>query len=94
MSSFGKRVDIPGGRRRVGRSEVAIPGTAMALDGSKPVLVEDFGANGARLIGRDLPVPGQEVVLRTMQHAVLGRIVWADRDRRGIIFESPQSELD
>jgi hypothetical protein len=89
MSSFGKRVDVPGGRRRIKRREVAILGSAMTLDGSQSVVVEDLCLTGARLVGRNLPEPGKEILLRTSEHAILGRIAWASNDRRGVIFDAP-----
>ena len=92
MSSFGKRVDVPGGRRRVNRREVAILGSAMTLEGSNSVVVEDLGPSGAKLVGRHLPAPGKEILLRTSEIAVMGRIAWADNDHRGITFEQPLNE--
>jgi hypothetical protein len=89
MSGFGKRVDVPGGRRRVTRREVAILGSAMTLEGSKSVVVEDLGPSGARLVGRHLPPPGQEILLRTGELAILGRVAWARHDHRGVIFQDP-----
>jgi len=89
MSSFGKRVDVPGGRRRIKRRETAILGSAMTLDGSHSVVVEDLCLTGARLVGRNLPEPGKEILLRTNEHAILGRVAWASADRRGIIFDGP-----
>lgn len=94
MSSFGKRVDVPGGRRRVTRRQVAILGSAMTLEGSKSVVVEDLGPTGAKLIGRKLPPPGNDILLRTAEHAILGRIAWADNDHRGIIFDAPLQAVE
>ena len=94
MSGFGKRVDVPGGRRRVKRRQVAILGSAMTLDGSQSVIVEDLSAQGARLVGRRLPPPGKEIMLRAGKHSVLGRIAWADRDRRGLIFDAPLADAE
>lgn len=89
MSGFGKRIGVPGGRRRVSRRKVAILGSATTLEGSKSVVVEDLGSSSARLVGRHLPPPGKEVLLRTSELAVLGRIAWAEDDRRGIVFAAP-----
>jgi hypothetical protein len=89
MSGFGKRVDVPGGRRRVTRRQVAILGSAMTLEGSKSVVVEDLAPTGAKLVGRHLPPPGKEILLRTGDLAVLGRVAWANHDHRGVIFQDP-----
>jgi hypothetical protein len=43
-------------------------------------------------VGRYLPPPGKQILLRTGKLSILGRIVWANHDHRGIIFEDPQPE--
>ena len=92
MSSFGKRVDGPGGRRRIKRREVAIPGSAMTIDRSTSVIIEDLCLTGARLVGRNLPNPGEEILLRTSDKSILGRVAWASQDRRGITFDAPAKD--
>jgi len=87
MASFGKRVDVPGGRRQVKREPVAILGSALTLEGSKSVVVEDLGPKGARLLGRDLPAPGKDVLLKTGDGDIFGRVAWASQDRIGMVFE-------
>jgi hypothetical protein len=86
MSSFGKRVDGPGGRRRIKRRPVHIRGSAMSDEGSKAVVVEDLCLTGARLVGHDLPQPGEQILLRSGEREIRGRIAWAADDRRGIVF--------
>jgi hypothetical protein len=87
MSSFGKRIDGPAGRRRISRRQVGVLGSAVTIDGAKSVIVEDICPTGARLVGRNLPDAGDEILLRTSNLAVLGRIAWAKQDERGIIFD-------
>ena len=87
MSAFGKRIDGPAGRRRAPRRQLSVLGSAVTMNGAKSVIVEDLCPKGARLIGRDLPEPGKEVLLRTSDLAVLGRIAWARRDERGLVFD-------
>ena len=41
---------------------------------------------GARVTGRDLPREGTEILLRRGDQALLGEVVWAAADRRGIVF--------
>lgn len=86
MSGFGKRIDGPTGRRRTARRAVSLLGSAVTLHGSRSVIVEDLCPKGARLVGRDLPEPGEEMLLRTSELAVLGQVAWARNDERGIIF--------
>ena len=87
MSSFGKRIDGPAGRRRIPRRRIGVLGSAVTIEGSKSVIVEDICPTGARLVGRNLPDAGNEILLRTSDLAVLGRVAWAKDDQRGVIFE-------
>jgi len=86
MSSFGKRVDGPGGRRRIRRRPVHIQASATSAEGSKAVVVEDLCLIGAKLVGNDLPRPGEVILLRNGERAIHVRVTWANDDRRGIIF--------
>jgi hypothetical protein len=87
MSSFGKRVVAPANKRRSPRRQVRVVGSAVTLDGSKSVIVEDICPAGAKLVGRDLPEPGTEILVRTTELDVLGYVAWAKSDVRGVIFE-------
>lgn len=91
MTSFGKRVDYPGGRRRIKRRAVRIFGSIETAQGLKLVVIKDLNLIGARLTGRNLPEPGEEILLRSGDRTIAGRIAWADRDRRGIIFGAPRT---
>ena len=94
VSSFGKRIDGPASRRRVSRRQVSVLGSAVTLEGSKSVIVEDICPSGARLVGRNLPDAGDEILLRTDELAVLAHIAWANRDERGIIFDDSFAPSD
>ena len=87
MAKFGKRLDGPGGRRWIRRRKVSIPGSAVFLDGSKAVLIEDITLTGARLLGRGLPKPGTEVELRVGERSLFGEVIWGGSDRRGVRFD-------
>jgi len=86
MAGFGKRIDGPGGRRRIKRKPVSIHGSAVAMDRSMCVLIEDLCLSGARVRGRELPSEGSELLLRSGNRVLLGRVAWERGDRRGIIF--------
>ena len=90
MASFGKRVDVPGGRRRIRRRQVHIVGSATSFSGSRSVIVQDLCLVGAKILGRGLPQPGEQILLRTGDRAILGRVAWADNDHRGIVFGAPR----
>ena len=88
MSSFGrKRIDDRAGRRVSVRRQVGLVGSIVTIQGSKSVLIEDLCPGGAKLLGRHLPVPGKQILLRTSELAMLGRVTWASDDRRGIAFD-------
>lgn len=87
MSSFGKRITGPVSRRTAVRRQLGLTGSLVALNGSRSVVVEDLCPNGARLLGKRLAEPGKEVLLRTSELALFGRIAWADREHRGVSFE-------
>lgn len=87
MRNFGKRVDGVGGRRRIKRRPVSIQATGASFgDTARGLIIEDICFNGARVVGRNLPREGAEILLRRGDQALLGEIVWAAADRRGIMF--------
>ena len=87
MRSFGKRVDGVGGRRRIKRRPVSIQATGSILgDSARGLIIEDLCLTGARVTGRDLPREGAEILIRRGDQALLGEVVWAAADRRGIRF--------
>ena len=89
MPSFGKRVDGPDGRRRVIRQPVVLAASALAVAGSRSVLVADLSSVGAKLQGRDLPIPGSEVLVAVGTQESFGTIVWGKEDACGISFDHP-----
>jgi hypothetical protein len=93
MSSFGKKVRTPRtprGRRAAARRQVGLAASVVTINGSKPALVEDICPEGAKLLGRHLPQPGDEILLRTDELAVFGTIGWASGDRRGVVFDDDE----
>ena len=87
MSCTGKRIDGITDRRASARQPVALLGSAITLDAAKSIIVEDVCPTGAKIVGRLLPTTGKEMLLRTTQSIVLGRIAWAEKDFRGVVFE-------
>ena len=84
MSCMETRFDAAVGCRRTVRKQVSLAGTAVSLQGSVSVLVEDLSPTGVRLLGRRLPPPGREMLVRTGELALFGKVIWAKHDRRGI----------
>jgi hypothetical protein len=92
MSCFGKRVDGRGGRRALPRQEVMIVGSAVTLDGSKPILVENVSRAGAKLRGRAFPSVGKQVLVWMEGADALGRVAWKDFNQCGVAFDPPLDE--
>ena len=86
MAGFGKRIDGPGGRRRIKRKTVSIYGFASSVEGSRCILIEDLSLLGARVRGRELPSPGSEIRLKRGDREIAGRVAWEKGHRRGLVF--------
>jgi hypothetical protein len=87
--AFGKRVDVPGGRRRIQREPVVLAAGAVMLDRSRSVVVEDVCSSGARLRGRDLPEQGQQLLLKVGPVDFLASVAWVRTEECGITFTPP-----
>jgi hypothetical protein len=87
MSGFGRRVHSPQERRRQGRQEVAVVGSATYIGGSISIQVEDLSTTGARIFGRRLPTGGKDILIRTDELCLFGRVAWARNDHRGVVIE-------
>ena len=91
MSCFGERVRAAGGRRTIVRRSVSEPGSAVSIEGSRSVVVEDVSRKGAKVCGHHLPAIGRQVLILADGLEVLGSVVWARFRERGIAFEEPPS---
>ena len=83
-----ERVDVPLGRRRAPRRPSSETGSAITIEGSSSVLVEDLGCSGARIRGHKLPGIGKQVLIWTEGLDVLGSVVWARFGVRGVEFDA------
>ena len=92
MPSFGKRIDGPEGRRRNVRQTVVLAASAVTLDRSRSVLVEDVSAQGAKLRGCDLPGSGAQILFRIGSDHVMASVAWRRRDECGITFDEPLND--
>ena len=91
MSCFGNRIDVPGGRRKAARQPAGSAGSAVSIQGSRSILVENLSAGGAKVRGHNLPSVGRQVVIWTEEFDLLGSVVWARFGERGIAFDAPAS---
>lgn len=94
MSCFGKRIGVAGDRRTKQRRPIFIVGSAVSVQGSKSVVVEDLSVDGARLRGRNLPKPGKQILVWMEGLDVLGSVAWSKFDTGGIVFETRLDAAD
>lgn len=89
MSSFGKRADSPTDRRVSERQTVFVTGSAVTVRGSKSVLIENLSLTGAKLLGRDLPETGKQILVWTEGFDALGSVAWKAFGQGGVVFDAP-----
>ena len=92
MPSFGKRVDVPGGRRGSVRKAVVLAASARGFNRSLSVCVPDLSEAGARIQARDLPELGERLLINFGQTGLFGTIAWRCRDECGIVFDQRLDE--
>jgi hypothetical protein len=80
---------IPGHacRRRSVREEVALAGSALALGCSRSIIISDLSADGAQIDARDLPPPGEDMLMVAGSQDAFAKIVWRTDDKCGIRFD-------
>ena len=87
--SFGKRVDVPGGRREKPRANIRLSVSLHAIDCSHPVTLLDLSRTGAKM---SMPEPmhrGQQVWLKTDTVQLFGFVCWVRGQTCGIRFDEP-----
>jgi len=94
MAVFGKRVDAPGGERRSARQPVVLAASALGLTCTTSVVVPDLSSTGARLQGRNLPPPGERLLINFGESSLLARVAWSGADECGIVFDGPLTDQD
>jgi hypothetical protein len=84
---FGKRIDEPGGARHAVREVAMLRAAIMTVTDSHSVDLLDVSKTGAKVRGRELPAPGQEVLILIGKLEAFGRVVWRDHDQCGVHFD-------
>jgi hypothetical protein len=69
-----------------------LPVSLFSIDQSRVALMADISHSGCRLQGVLLPNVGHEVLLKTADFELFGRIVWKAGDERGVKFDELISE--
>ena len=76
-------------RRQNGREAVMLAGSAMAVTRSRSVVLSDISFSGARMDGRDLPRPGDDVLMVVGSVDTMATVMWRHADHCGVQFETP-----
>ena len=92
MTGFGKRKG--GGRRSAARQKAPVIAVVSTVLQTQRATLVDISGNGARLMGPDLPEPGEHFILRIAAVQVFATVVWSHEDQRGVTFETPVADDD
>jgi hypothetical protein len=76
-------------RRRSPREDVMLAGSAMSVTRSRSVMISDVSARGARLGGRDLPAPGDDLLMVVGSQDRMGTVKWRTGDACGVCVDEP-----
>ena len=83
-------------RRACEREPVTLAGSAYGLGRSRSIIVSDLSPQGAQLDARDMPAPGQDVLVVIGPFDGLATVVWRTGDKCGVEFDDdlPADTLD
>ena len=76
-------------RRRFPREEVMLAGSALSVTRSRSVVIADLSAGGARLGGRDLPAPGDDMLMVVGSQDRMATVKWRSGDKCGVCVDEP-----
>ena len=74
-------------RRHEAREAVALAGSALALGCSRSIIISDLSPGGAQIDARDLPPPGEDLLMVAGSQDAFARIVWRTDEKCGIRFD-------
>lgn len=86
---FGKRLDVPGGRREEPRSNIRLSVALQAVNCSHPVTLFDVSRTGAKMSMPEPMYRGQQVWLKTQAVQLFGFVCWVRGRNCGIRFDEP-----
>lgn len=89
VQRFGKRMDVPGGRREAPRSDIRLSVSLYAVNCSHPVTLLDVSRDGARMTMPEPMYRGQQVWLKTDNVQIFGFVCWVRGETCGIRFDEP-----
>lgn len=74
-------------RRAYPRTAVVLAASALAIARSRSVIVTDVSLEGAQLGGKDLPPPGDDVLMLVGSLDAMGTVMWREGDKCGVQFD-------
>lgn len=92
--NFGKRVDVPGGRREEPRADVRLSVALQAVHCSHPVTLLDVSSTGARMTMPEPMYRGQQVWLKTETLHLFGFVCWVRGRNCGVRFDRPMRDWE
>ena len=92
VHNFGKRMDVPGGRREAPRSDIRLAVSLHAVNCSHPVTLLDVSRTGARMSMPEPMYRGQQVWLKTPAVQLFGFVCWVRGRNCGIRFDEPLTD--
>jgi hypothetical protein len=66
-----------------------LAGSAMSVTRSRSVMITDVSALGARIGGRDLPAPGDDVLMIVGSQERMGTVKWRNVEHCGVCIDQP-----
>ncbi len=91
MKSFGRKASVQRlseyERRRVGRTNVSVPGSLDTPATRRSVVLADVSPTGASVRGHDLPKVGNFVKLDIESSTVFGTVIWQKGENCGLQFD-------
>jgi hypothetical protein len=70
---------------------VVLAGSAKSLEASRPVVVSDVSAKGAKLLGRNLATLDRNVLVSVGETEVFANVAWTQHNECGVTFDEPLS---
>ena len=80
--------------REAQRANLLLAGSIEAGQLNAPVRIRNLSETGAALEGELLPAAGTAIILRRLDLAVSGVVVWTSRERCGVHFDAPTNVGD
>ena len=94
IRKFGKRLDVPGGRRSAPRAPVLMSAALHTVGASRTVSVVDVSNTGAKLRSRVPMHMSQVVWLKLSRADVFAKVVWTEGEHCGVEFDEPLNDAE